>query len=332
MPISVPSFRRFLITAWLGVILFTTACGSPPVDIAVQPQPTCMTATTEANPYATHSQDGVVKIYEYFKTGSITYDNARQAAISQLGINTGRWSDYVDITLDGSNMVRIVVTYLDPALMQYVILNHILADSNNLMELDKFRNEMMERMNKLGGRNEMLFVVTITTLFYWEQSFNGTVLTVDIPIEEMTLISASDVRVAPTHEDHILDERIDISHGPVFGIVGYPFAVMNGDQCTWIIDQWTNSLTLDVPRVILGGTDVGPQFWNIPYRPLVMEVDNQSPATYDPNYDWSRLNKIEVPPTPNWQPNAQFDNTIWKTYWEDMGRFIWNVVITESHH
>jgi hypothetical protein len=98
------------------------------------------------------------------------------------------------------------------------------------------------------------------------------------------------------------------------------------------MDQWTNTLTLSIPRVTLGSTEFGSQFWSIPYRSLVMQDNKRPTATFDPNYDWSRISKIVSPPTPNWKPNAQIDDTIWKNYWEDMGRYIWDLVITESLH
>jgi hypothetical protein len=332
MPISVPSFHRFLITSWLEACLFTTACVAPQVNAAVQSQSTCIPAMPDVNPYYIHPQSGAVKIYEsYVSNPAAYYDDARQKALTQLGINMNHWSDYVDIATKENNMVRIVVTYLDPTLIQYIYLNHILAGSNT-MRTDEFTTEVGRRMTELGGLNEMLFLVTITTPFYWEQSFNGTVLTVRIPIEKMTLINASDVRVTPTHEDHILDELLDISHGPVHGIVGFPFGIMNGTDCTRIVDQYTNSLTLDVPQVFLGGIDVGPQFWNIPHHPLVMEFDSTVLPTLDPYYDSTRLGRLETPPTPTWIANAQSLDINWKMYWEDMGRFVWNVVIMESHH
>jgi len=199
------------------------------------------------------------------------------------------------------------------------------------MSMDRFDYELYQTMSKLGTRNEMLFMVTITAPFYQEQAFNSNVLNVRLPIKEMALISGSDIRVIPTHDDHILEENIDITHGPVSGILGYPLAVQNNEQCIWLMDQYTTTLTLDVPRVILGGTEFGSQFWSIPYRSLVMSDDHHPNPTYDPNFA-APLSDLEEPPTPNWQPNAQNDNTYWQTYWENMGRYIWNIVITESRH
>jgi len=257
---------------------------------------------------------------------------ARQNALAQLGKNTEHWSDEVNLAVDDTHMVRITVTYLDPVLIQYLVLNYLLNDSNLSANVNDLNSELMTTMNRLGGRNEMLFIVTITSPFYSEQAYNATVLTVRMPTELMGLVSAADIRVTPVHEDHILDENIDITHGPVSGILGFPLAVLNQTQCIWVVDQWTNSLTLDIPTIVLGTTTFNAPFWNIPYRALVMEDNNPALPALDPNFDWNRTTPVESPPTPSWIPNSQIDNTNRTQYWEDMGRYLWNFVITESHH
>jgi hypothetical protein len=292
-----------------------------------------MSLIPEANPYLFHSRsDGVMQIFTNYKNGVLSSGMARQNAISRLGENTGHWSDQVNIAIDDFQMVRIVVTYLDPVLIQYIVLNYVLNDPTRVLDQAGFVEEINKTMNELGSRQEMLFVVTLTSPFYREQAYNNNVLTVRIPVEQMVLISSADIRVAPTHEDHILDESIDITHGPVSGIVGYPLAIVHQNQCVRIIDEWTNTLTLDIPSVTLGDVPFESQFWNIPYHPLVKEYSNATIPTYDQYYEYNPILPIGTPPTPNWEPNAQIDDTIWKTYWEEMGRYIWNLVITESHH
>ncbi|MEP7136939.1 MAG: hypothetical protein ABI904_18590 [Chloroflexota bacterium] len=266
---------------------------------------------------------------------------ARQNALSMLGKNTEHWSDKVDIAIDNTHMVRIVITYLDPTLVEYIVLNYFLNTvylpngSNNIistpMSMDRFDYEIDQRLRKLGERNEMLFVATITAPFYQAQAFNSNVLTVKIPIQEMDLISGANMRVGPTHDDHILEENIDITHGPVSGILGYPLGILNQGQCTWLMDQYTTTLTLDAPRVTLGPTEFGPQFWSIPFQPLVVSSDSYASPTYDPNFA-TPISELRDPPTPNWIPNAPTDSTIWETYWQEMGRYLWNVVITASHY
>lgn len=325
------SIRKILIAACLGLCLFVTpACGTTTVNAPAPVRPTCTPSNTEANPYLSHDpSQGLVDI---FLSRSTNNGMARQDALVQLGKNMEHWSDKVDIALDDFHMVRIVVTYLDPILIQYIVLNHVLNDTSVSMDNDSFNDSLAQTMNRLGRRDEMLFIVTVTSPFYREQAYNDSVLVVRIPIEQMALISSSDMRVTPTHEDHILDENIDITHGPVSGIVGYPLAIMDREQCVWIIDAWTNNLTLEVPSITLGNTVFERQFWNIPYRPLVMEINNRQHPTMDPYYEWNPVRMLATPPTPNWDPNVQVDDTDWTIYWQDMGRHIWSLVIRESHH
>lgn len=254
--------------------------------------------------------------------------NVRQEAFSQLEKNTDHWSEYVDVAIDNTKMVRITITYLDPVLVQYIALNH--AFSPNANGAIDAKTLYTDTMNKLAERNEMLFLVTITTPLYDKQAYNNGVLTVKIPIKQMALISGADLKVYPVHEDHVLDETINITHGPVVGIVGYPHSVLIDGNCTWVIDKYTNTLTLDIPTVTLGNTSFGPQYWSIPYQPLIAEYDVSS-SVYDPNYDMNRISPLAEPPKPNWTPGVE-DMTDWKVYWEDMGRYIWNLVITENYH
>ena len=322
--------NSFIFRSWLGgCLLLTAACGAAPANTPIPP-PTCVSLPPGSNSYLSHEiSDSIRGIYVNSPTNIWL---AKQDALSQLGKNTEHWSDYVDLTLDGSQLVRIIVTYLDPVLIQYVVLNHVLAYSNAQITPTAFDSELKNIMNNLGKRDEMLFVVTITTPFYKEQAYNENVLYVRLPIEQMDLISTADIRIPPTHEDHILDESIDITHGPVYGIVGYPIAIMNQTQCVLVMDLYTTTLTLDVPFVNLGETSQGAQFWSIPYHPLVMEDNTHPTPTLDPYFDFSRGYQLATPPTPNWEPNAVNDRTNWDLYWQEMGRYIWNVVITASHH
>lgn len=335
------AFYRFLISTCLCACIVITACGPTPASAIAAAQPTCISSTPEANPYLSHPLSPAAR--NIYLNSFTNPSGARQEALLQLGKNTAHWSDKVDIAIDEMNMVRVVITYLDPILVEYIVLNYLLNapytpnGSNNVtstpMSLDRFDYELSETLRKLGGRNEMVFAVTITTPFYREQAFNSNVLNVRIPIKELALISGSDMRVIPTHDDHILEENIDITHGPVSGIVGYPIAVLSQGQCVWITDEYTTTLTLDVPRVLLGTTEFGSQFWSIPYRSLVMQDNNQASPTYDPNYNYSNpIDKLDDPPTPTWKPNAEKDDTNWDLYWEQMGLYLWSLVITKSDH
>jgi len=297
-------------------------------------------AGSEESPYQHTVELAATQMPDFssaFPSSDIDSIIARQGAFSQLRRNAEHLSDQVDIATNNTNMVRITVTYLDPELVQYIILNHYLNDSELIYESDEgkriweFNNALNQIMNKLGERNEILFLVTVTSPSYTEQAYNSNVLTVRLPITKLTLINGSGRRINPSHPDYILDTPIDITHGPVSGIVAYPVAKIDQGQCMPSIDKWTNSLTLELSEIKLGETDVPTQVWSIPYRSLLMSDDSYPTPTYDPAMG-TPITKLETPPVPHWIPNAQEDSTDPLQYWSEMGRYIWNYMINESHH
>lgn len=333
----ISAFYRFLISTCLCAWIFLTACEPVTINVPISTPPsTCASPTPETNPYLSHPLlPEMTNIYSKIYTDLA---GARQDALSQLGKNTQHWSDQVNIATDDTHMVRIMITYLDPVLIQYIVLNDVLNSyipngPSTPPSTDYLNYRLSNAMQTLGKRNELLFLVTITSPFYREQAYNNTVLTVQLPIEQLELVNTADVRVIPAHEDHILDENMDISHGPISGIVGYPLEVQNKTECTRVTDEFTTTLTLDIPSVTMGSNaPFGVQFWRIPFQPLVTEKDIHLTPTYDPYYASNPVYPLATPPTPYWEPNAQTDHTDWTAYWNDMGRYIWNVVITESLH
>ena len=166
-------------------------------------------------------------------------------------------------------------------------------------------------------------MLIITSPAYSAQVYSSNALTVEIPLKKIALINGADLRVYPTHDDHILDETIGITLGPIAGIIGYPLSVLYQENCTWVIDEYTTALTLDVPEIFLGDTKFGPLFWNIPYRSLLEFDAGNFNLIYDPYLDLNRIQRSEQPPQPHWSPNTNYDTT-GDLYWEDMGKFIWN--------
>ncbi len=329
-------FNRCLLRACFSIWLLAAACGPISTPMA---EATCVPPIPDANPYLSNEITAGVK---NIRQKSLTdLGSARQEALFQLGQNMQHWSEQVDVVNDTSHMVRIVVTYLDPVLIQYIVLNHLLNDPNYLstvinnsaMSENSFNFEINKTLEDLGERKEMLFIVTITSPFYRQQAYNSTDLTVKFPIDQMTLSSASKIQVKPTHFDPILNENMDINQGSVSGIVGFPIAMASGDQCNPVIDQWTNTMTLDIPSVTLGGTSYEKKFWSIPYHSVILQSDIHPTPTYDPFILSKSINKLDEPPTPSWTPNpTTIEDAVSQVYWENMGRYIWNVLITESHH
>lgn len=330
------SVRRVFILLFLLIFVSITSGCIP--DWVVRPDaPNCVASPdSKVNPYLY----AMGQISKQLSDAGIGYQNsiadpygARQRALLQLADDAEHLSDQANIATNDTNMVRIVITYLDPELIQYVVLNHYLNDPERLSEnkdVVKFNNELKQRLQRFAERDEILFLVTITSPFYKENAYNSDVLTVKIPITELKLINGSGKEFRPKHTDYILSTDIDITHGPVSGVVGYPIFNEEQGQCVWLIDQYTNSLTLELPRVVLGKDELGRYYWNITYRSLIMPDNNKPNPTYDPRMA-TPVGKLDTPPTPHWIPNATEDPTDKPKYWDEMARYIWSYLIAESH-
>lgn len=314
------SVRDVLIRLCLGVFVFVVSgCGQMADGMPVQAVSTCV--SPNLNPYRSHfPPNQVTDSYTNYKNGSLSYETIRQDALSRLGENIKQWSDYEDMIVDGRT-VRIMVTYLDPMLIQYIVLNDVLVNQNNSLNQDRFTDQIKKVMERLVNRNEVVFVVTVTSQIYESPLY------VDIPIESLKLVSTSGRRILPTHHDPILGEHNDVSQKPVYGYVGYPVSLLSQGSCGGVVDQWTTTLTLDYKSSLQQDHPYYPLFWNIPYQPLVVLEGNSRPIpTTDPFINPSRYSKSDAPPPPEM---LTIDGTA-KIYWEDMGRYIWSKVIMMS--
>ena len=79
---------------------------SPTSVNAPMPIATCISPA--ANPYLSYSELDVVKIYEDYRLGNISLETAKQNALSNLGKSTENWSDFVDVALDETKIIRIM--------------------------------------------------------------------------------------------------------------------------------------------------------------------------------------------------------------------------------
>jgi len=320
------AFVRFLLCI---SFFFLTSCGPAPVLPVMSAAPTACSSPPmsimDRNPYLKHPiSEYVTGIFDNFRFNDSRI--ARQDALMQMGKNTKQWSDYKNIIGDDGQMIRVSITYLDPVLVQYIILNDVLSlpvETINGMDLT---TRIQSEMNRLGQQDKLFFIIIITAPVY-----NGTNLSIDMPVENLTLVNSDGMKALPKQYDYLLTENININQGPVFGIMGYPVSVMSGDTCVAFLNEQTSSLTLDLDRLYMGGKQFDPQFWNISYRSLITQGDSHTIPTYDQGYD-SRLTKLEQPPIADIRTVAGFDERTARFYWEDMGRYLWNVLIGDSGH
>lgn len=321
------SARIFFVRAFLGIsVLVLPACAPTPVSASTQaPQtlPTCVSPSL--NPYRSYQPPTqVTNIFTNYRNGFMTYDSARQDAFSQLGEHIKQWSDYKDIFIDEQHMVRISITYLEPILVQYIVLNYALKPPNSSMDTNWFTSQIQTAMDNLAKRDEIIFIVIITSPVY-ENTIHVT-----FPIKDLKLVNTSGRQVSTTHSDPILNERINIKERAVYGFVGYPVSLSLQDTtCAGVVDQWTTSLALDLKSISDEKSPFYGLSWNIPYQsPVVLQGNSHPVPTIDPSYNVNRFTEYEMPPIPAMNSN----DTGSKAYWEELGRYIWKKVLMVIEH
>ena len=134
----------------------------------------------------------------------------------------------------------------------------------------------------------------------------------------MTLNNAENLIVLHSHDDHNLEQLIDTSAEPVFGYLAYPFAMLSGGQCKWVLDpKYNTNIVISVPFIEVDGVSNANQYsWTIPYVSLISSpIPSNPPAPFLPNgFDATLMSPLAVPP----KEINQID------YWQNFARYIWN--------
>ena len=233
--------------------IMLNACASEAAARAVYAQ-SCHPPTVEGNVYKQVPQDALRNIYSRAFSNNPNnvqnFDTIQYEAIQLLATQTKRSSDFVDISL-GSKYVRLTITYLSPELIHTIILNHYLFRKNGNYLNSGFETGVASLMEKVANRNEHIFLATLTASTYKQDTSYTDPVIVQLPLRSLVLTNSSNVQVIPQHDDHNLEERIDLTQGPAHGSFSYPMAVMVNENCEFLMDDTTNMhLVLSIPYII----------------------------------------------------------------------------------
>lgn len=324
-------FNKFWVRCCSCICVFLVACeqfggpsASSPAGLA-----TCVPPDKVVNPYTLQSQTAVQGLYQDYRNNFNSLGSDQRKAFSLLAESVQQSSDYRDFVVNGTQTVRITITYLDPLLVQYILLTDALVNKYG-EDASVFNADLGRTMTNVANRQELLFVITITESSYDPQAYGSSMVTVNLPVAQLTLFNTGAISVPPTHYDHNLDETIIISRGPASGVVGYPISIISQNNCAQIMDQWTTSLTLDVSSVIVSGTDFKSQFWRILYTPFTQNNDQSivNRVIPTPLTDPSLIRQVNQPP--QFLNSDSYTNTAnWNIYWENMSRHVLEVFFTE---
>ncbi len=340
--------HRFMIVLLLVLIVTAGLSGCGPSSTSSKPV-ICTPNPSNVNIYKTVPQTWTNTIFQYAATpiaissmppsaavppppnaiiptispSELQVLGARYAAFQYLINETERWSDTETIKLDDSSEAQIIVTFISPELLQAVFLSEVLK--YRLFYSD-FDTQTQVMLNSVAARDELLFLLTITTTHNGSMDFPTHVI--DIPINQMTLTNGEDLQTAPKHDDHILDQPINSSSGPVSGYIAYPLAVLTNNKCNWVLEpKYNTSIVITVPLVHLDGVSSGPYTWTIPYSSLIHAEIPPDPPNFvpPPTFDQNIMLPLAMPPSPamNLTPPNGADQNI---YWQDFARFVWNQI------
>jgi len=287
----------------------------------------------ENNVYTDENQALVESIYQSALVPSqAVYSgnrlNAQYQALMFLRDEVRRWSSFNDISVSASQFARITLTHVSPELVQVIILNQYLSNPVAISQ-ETFHLLLTEEMEQISQRDEFFFLVTLTASQYDPSATNDNMLILDIPIKDMILVNAGDLRVSPSHDDHPIDQEIILSREHLSGYIAYPMAVQIGDTCEQVLESlWNTTITISLSELFVNGTQYEHQLtWSIKYHPLVdLGVEAGSPGSPIPvGFDQSRLFPMAVPP--NLEGNRiSTDIAYWDLYWENMARYVWGYV------
>ena len=319
----------------LGILLTACAPATPP---GIPDMPPCTPTAPNVNIYKATPQSWTRVIFQLAATPlppstspqDQQIQQAQNAAFDLLVNQVKRWSAIDNIVLSPTKEVRITVTLISPELIQAAYLNDILFRRMLFSDPDESAKKILDG---IAERDELLFLVTITTIKYDETATGENLITLNFPVNEMTLTNAANLPVSPDHVDHGLGQSIRITQGPVSGYVAYPLAVLSGDQCIWVLNpEFNQNINISVPSLIVNNIDQGPQTWTIKYVPL-LNVDVPPPLPNinpPPGFTPTLVSPAPLPPSPVFNEPVT-DSVYWDSYWQSMARYIWGqITLTET--
>jgi hypothetical protein len=322
--------KQLIVSKTGGVVLIVigimlSAC-APAVSARTMHAAACHPPTIEGNVYRQLPQTILLTNYQnsFLPQSNISYQenltNQQYEAIRLLATLTERWSDFIDIPLE-SKYVRITITYLSPTLVQTIMLNHYLFRGTQTFVNGGFEAEITSKMENIANRNEHIFLATLTASTYEQSTSYTDPVIVHLPLQSLVLTNSSNVQVVPQHDDHNLEERIDLTSGPTHGYFSYPMAVTVNETCEFLLDKSTNThIVLSIPFIDINGIHYETRPWMLDYVPpldIALDpnpIENRLPVDKDPNH-FSPHNELPVSITP---VNAE--------YWENLARFIWHEI------
>jgi hypothetical protein len=235
---------------------------------------------------------------------------ARYAAFRYLIAETKRWSAVNTIDFNDSSKAEIIVTLISPELLQAVFLNMVLQ--GHFITSD-FQGQLQNMLNDVAAREELLFLLTVTTT---SNSVNPVGHTIKIPAQNIVLQNNDEkLLVLSSHVEQSLYQSVDTSSGnAVFGYLAYPFTLLSGSDCKLILNpNYNTDIAVTVPSIEIDGVDSENSLsWTIP-DVFLSSQDEPPDFNIPPGFDVYQMTPLSFPPTGIQQANR----------WQYFARFLW---------
>ncbi len=286
----------------------------------VTPFPTCIPGgekfyTTANGVLGKQSQNAAniaSQIYnQYTANPSANLALAKSQAINLLAYETMRWSHVEDIKIDDSNSVRVIMTFISPELVRAVMLNHVLftPSSTQGQTLTDFTNSIL---TALDNQNEYFFLIFIQPMTTNENTRN-----ISIAPKQIVLSNVSDLKIPTTNTESFLSRDFNLSSKPRSGLIFFPIARQQGDQCKPALDPLHDtSMVLSIESAKIADLDKSIS-WEIPFSPAL----SVSSAVPTPNPNAGRVGNADMPleEWPQLAPALPVDTAYWRT----LARLVW---------
>ncbi len=322
----------------LAVMLGSVGCVPPSImtqAAVVAPSEACTPVPAEnVNVYRTIPQPWANMIFEYaYPTTPVPpalldpslaaafpaftqLQGAQYAAFQKLISETKRWSDTETIKLDETSRLRITLTFISPELLQVVYINRVLKDG---YPTSGFQDQLQAMLAKVAAREELLFLLTITTD---NNSVSPIRHTIKLPVSEIVLNNSENLEVPHSHDDYNLAQSIDTTaeSASVFGILAFPFTKPENGECKWVLNpKFNTNIVVTMPHLEVDGNRSPSSYsWTIPYTSLIDQGPSFSAPNFNPplGYDFNVITPYPLPPVKLNQPN----------YEQDFAKFIWQQI------
>lgn len=240
-------------------------------------------------------------------------DMAKREALNLLKYQTERWSAVEYIQLENQPRVRVIISFIGPALIRTIILNQWLASLNTAQPANLEQNTN-NNLNKFDTRKDLAFLMLIQP----EQQ-QGKIITI-LP-GNIALSNTTGVSVTAVQSDSFLGLPLNSTDKTQAGFLFYPIGRMYDQVCRPVLDlNLGTSLMLKVDAVTVSDKTGGPFIWTL-YFPL---LESFSTSLFIPNLtDFVQNNEHTYESALSEPPSTTFDPNSDEVPWRDIGRFIW---------